>query len=273
MLEWDGGSDHTVVVFHGYLDCAYSFAPFCAELAKHGHHVVAFDWRGHGQTDWIGAGGYYHFPDYALDVSELLPQLKRKTVSAIGHSMGGTVLAMCAGSFPAGTFERVVLVEGLGPPQATAGDWLDRFQRFLSDVARVRSKSRKRFTAREAAKKLRDSHGPELSEALAELLAIVSTRPVEMLQAADQRLWTFDPLHQTAAPLPFIREAFLSLLSAITCPVLVVQGERGYAPPDLDDRVRQISSVKRLTIPTVSHMMHWYEPRTLAAAVEAFLEG
>jgi len=39
-------------------------------------HVIAPDLRGHGDTDWIGAGGYYHFLDYVADLDELIARTK-----------------------------------------------------------------------------------------------------------------------------------------------------------------------------------------------------
>ena len=34
--------------------------------------VIAPDLRGHGDSDWIGAGGYYHFLDYVADLDQVI---------------------------------------------------------------------------------------------------------------------------------------------------------------------------------------------------------
>ena len=92
----------TILLCHGFLDCAASFARVATALAERGHRAIAFDWRGHGKTDWVGAGGYYHFPDYALDLYELTAALELERYHLVGHSMGGTATTLFAGSRPAG---------------------------------------------------------------------------------------------------------------------------------------------------------------------------
>ena len=37
-------------------------------LTAAGFPIVAMDCRGHGDSGWVGAGGYYHFPDYVFDL-------------------------------------------------------------------------------------------------------------------------------------------------------------------------------------------------------------
>ena len=90
VIEWrpPGQSLGTVVLCHGYLDMAWSWRWVAEACAEKGYAVAAFDWRGHGETDWIGAGGYYHFPDYVLDLAELLPQLS-DFPSALGRTFDG----------------------------------------------------------------------------------------------------------------------------------------------------------------------------------------
>src|SRR4051812_19362021 len=91
LLEWDGGGDHTVILLHGFLDNAWGWQAAVDAGLGDGLHVVAPDLRGHGDSDWIGAGGYYHFPDYLADLHDLITQVGRARVSLVGHSMGGSV--------------------------------------------------------------------------------------------------------------------------------------------------------------------------------------
>jgi pimeloyl-ACP methyl ester carboxylesterase len=115
VIRW-GDRPIDVVFCHGFLDVGWSFDAVARELVAAGHGVASFDWRGHGQTDWTGAGGYYHFPDYVLDLDELLPQLSDQPVHLAGHSMGGSACVMYAAARPE-KLQSLALIEGLGPPE------------------------------------------------------------------------------------------------------------------------------------------------------------
>ena len=143
VLEWPHPtSETTVVLVHGFLDFAWGWRWVAQELAR-SFHVVAPDLRGHGDTDWIGAGGYYYFFDYLADLDALLPRLCRGNLILVGHSMGGSVASYWAG-VRAGDPRRpqpaaLALLEGLGPPEiaeegahampARVGRWIDQWQR------------------------------------------------------------------------------------------------------------------------------------------------
>src|SRR5690606_17454861 len=92
--------------------------------------VIAPDQRGHGLSEHVGRGGFYHFWDYVSDLDALVGSLERP-VDLVGHSMGGTVACLYASLRPEAV-RRLVLVEGLGPPDAS-GELLRRPRRFLDD--------------------------------------------------------------------------------------------------------------------------------------------
>ncbi len=115
--EWGAEHATTIVLVHGFLDLAWGWDEVPARLADR-FHVVAPDLRGHGDSDWIGAGGYYHFFDYLADLDDVVRRLGRGKVGLVGHSMGGSVAAYWAGTRPEAV-RALVLLEGLGPPEAT----------------------------------------------------------------------------------------------------------------------------------------------------------
>ena len=144
VLTWDGRAANnalpTVVLLHGWLDIAWSFEALGSALAAAGRRAVAFDFRGHGETQWVPPGGYYHFPDYLLDLDSLLPAIapREEVIDLFAHSMGGTVAVLYAGARPQ-RVRRLVLAEGLGPPDMGPEALLDRTVSFLDGVARTRS--------------------------------------------------------------------------------------------------------------------------------------
>ena len=92
-LEWGGDDptlDHTVVLIHGFLDLSWTWEAVAAAGLAGKYHLVAPDLRGHGDSDRVGAGGYYHFMDYLADLQDLIDQVGRKHVSLVGHSPRGS---------------------------------------------------------------------------------------------------------------------------------------------------------------------------------------
>ena len=106
-----------VLLLHGFLDHAWTWEPVVdAGLGDAGLRLIAPDLRGHGDSDWVGPGGYYHFVDYLADVHELVALAAPRQLSIVGHSMGGSVAAYYAGSYPE-RVHKLALLEGLGPPE------------------------------------------------------------------------------------------------------------------------------------------------------------
>ena len=105
-----------LLLLHGFLDHGRSFGRVARALAQR-YRVVAPDHRGHGLSGHVGAGGYYHFPDYVRDLHALYEPLEIERAAICGHSMGASIAVYFAGAFP----ERVAalaLLDGVGPPHA-----------------------------------------------------------------------------------------------------------------------------------------------------------
>lgn len=268
VLEWNaagGGPD--VLVCHGFLDVAASFARMATALSTHGAHVVAFDWRGHGKTDWIGAGGYYHFPDYALDLAELTAALELDGYHLVGHSMGGTAATLFASARPPG-LRSLVSIEGLGPPESSDGVER-RLTEWITGVARARERPPRPLRGEdEAVLKLRAQH-QGLDEALARELVPFMTQ----VQGDGTLRFAFDPLHKTRSPTPFHKAHYVAALRAIAVPTLIVSGSDGFRTADHDERKGAIPDVREETVGGVGHMIHWHAPGALAALVHAHLEA
>ncbi len=263
-LVWNDGAPETVVLCHGFLDQAPSFRQVAERLAAAGLRAVAFDWRGHGETDHVGPGGYYHFPDYVLDLHRLLPLLASGPVHLVGHSMGGTVASMYAATHP-GVARTLTVIEGLGPP-AYEGEAPDKLIAWLESMDRhARKDARPIADLADAVRRLRVSN-PDLPAELGYELAEAGTAPAP---DGDGLIWRFDPLHRTTSPGAFDAEVFKTYLRRIDAPTLIVTGSRGFRTADHEARLAAIPDARELVIDDVGHMIHQLAPEALAGAIVA----
>jgi len=266
--EWEGPGDTTFVLVHGFTDLGAGWCEVAPRLAARGH-VLAPDLRGHGDSDRIGPGGYYHFFDYVADLDDVIRQLARPRVVLVGHSMGGTVSGYYAGIRPA-RLARLVLVEGLGPPdQSTAagpsrtGMWIDAWRQAVAAAPRPIP------SLDDAVRRLRRSD-ELLDEALAWKLAEAGTRA-----APGGYVWKHDPLHQTLGPYPFRIDVARAHWERVTCPVLAVDGAQSKLNLSDAERAARRASFARCThlvIEGAGHAVQRHQPARLAEAILAHAE-
>lgn len=271
LLEWgadDPSRQHTLVLLHGFLDLAYGWVDTVEAGLGARFHVVAPDLRGHGDSDRVGAGGYYHFFDYLADLDALIRARGRERVSLVGHSMGGSIAAYFAGTFPS-RIHKLALLEGLGPPE-TGDVGPERTATWIESWRRVRERPQRSYaTVEEAAARLREND-PLLSGALALRLAGAGTS-----RGTDGRLrFKHDPLHATLGPYAFRVEAACRFWEKITCPVLLVEGDQSsfrLAPEDEARRRAAFPHAGRAVLEGAGHMMQRHQPAALARLLVEFL--
>ncbi|HET9597186.1 MAG TPA: alpha/beta hydrolase [Anaeromyxobacteraceae bacterium] len=266
LLEWDGGGRTTVLCLHGFLDLAWAFHRVGASLAAAGHHVVAVDFRGHGHTDRVGAGGYYHFMDYVLDVADLADAVARDRLAVVGHSMGGSVTAYFAGAFPERVW-RAVMMEGIRMPELPPEAVPARVKEWVHGVRRSRRHSGPVYaTLADAAARIR-RHDPLCPEEEAAFIAEHGTRAVP-----GGRAFLHDPLHLTRSPYAFRSDHARAFWSGIRCPVLLLDGAQSERVPiDYPQRLASFHDVRREVVPGAGHMMMRHQPERVASLVAGFL--
>ena len=258
----------TVLLVHGFLDAAGSWDLFAEPLCRAGFDVVAPDLRGFGATERVGAGGYYHFPDYIADLDDLLSSLAPEWLAVVGHSMGGGVASIFTGAYPE-RVSKLVIMEGLGPMSEPPELAVDRCRKWLGDRRRI-ERTPRTMTLNEAFSRLKATHPRVADDVLRSRLdKLVVGSEVSPGRVA----WAWDPLHRSASPTPFQSAGFTSFLRAVTCPVLFVDGgPHGWHPPDEAERVACFRDVRTAVFPDAGHMMHWTAPNEVATAVAAFLD-
>lgn len=271
-LEWgDRGEEEPLILIHGFLDHARSWEPFVECLQRRTTRplwIVAPDCRGHGDSGWVGAGGYYHFPDYLLDLDSLIRSLGASSVALLGHSMGGTISFLYAGTFPR-RVRRLALVEGIGPIGLNFSDAPPRMEKWISEVRGMERKPPLEYASLESAAARLQRGNPRLKRDFALQLAAWGMKQNEN----GKWVWKFDPLHRTTAPQPFYSGQAMEFYRRIECPVLIIRGKesRQTPRPDMRQRLEAIPSRALAEIDDAGHMIHHDNPDGLAEVVLEFL--
>jgi pimeloyl-ACP methyl ester carboxylesterase len=271
-LEWGEPAGEPLVLVHGYLDIAQSWSPFVSSLQKElgkSLWIIAPDCRGHGDSGWVGAGGYYYFPDYVLDLDCVVRALGVTQLKLIGHSMGGTISFLYAGAFPK-RVSQLVLIEGIGPPGMKFSDAPLRMEKWITEVHERGRHHFREYTSVEAGVRQLRQTNPRLNVPLALDLARAGMKQNDK----GKWVWKFDPLHRTAAPQPFYTKQALEFFRRIECPVLIVEGtaSRQTQRTDKQARYHAIRNHRRVVIDHAGHMVHQDNPVELAEAIVNFLK-
>lgn len=264
LVDW-GGEGPRVLLLHGYLEHARVWDWVAPSLVAAGYRVWALDWRGHGDSEWVGAGGYYYFTDYMADLAGIVRFLGAP-VRLVGHSMGGSAAVYYAGTQP----ERVAalaVIEGISLPDSDPADTPGRVEAWIADLDRAaahqpRPRSREDLTVR-----LQRSY-PSFDAAVIEHLVEVGTRPVD-----GGLVWKFDPLHMTRSPSPFFVRQARPFWERVSAPALYIEGvDSQVRLPDAEREERLAAlRARRVTIAESRHHPHVEQPERTAEVLVNFL--
>jgi pimeloyl-ACP methyl ester carboxylesterase len=250
-MHWGDRARPTVVLTHGGGANGHWWAHLAPALAT-SFHVVALDFRGHGESDFpptIEPG------DFERDLLALVAHLGAPEAALVGHSMGGEVVLRVAASGRARPRAAVLLdvARGAGP----RGRRLVRRTLTIRHAYATREQAVDRFRFVPAA-----VHADE------SLRAAIAERSVH--RDPDGR-WSFkaDPRWIAAAPSGPVREA------DVACPVLVLRGDESGLCTEEGAKalVAALPDGHLTTLPRAGHHVHLDAPDAAGREIRRFLHG
>jgi len=251
-VDYGGDGNRLLVLVHGGRDHARNW-DFVAERLVGKYHVIAPDLRGHGDSSWA-IGSTYAMPEYELDLAQLLRHLDSAKVTLVGHSLGGAIVLHYAGMYPE-SVERVVAIEGLGPPPEMIVDRPveERMHEWIATMQELATRQPRRYrTLAEAEARMREAN-PHLSPAMAKHLTVHGTMRME----DGSYVWKFDNYVRAWPPYRYDVESVQRLWSRITCPVLLVRGSESWASnPVIDGRAAHFKNYRYVEVAGAGHWVH-----------------
>ena len=243
-----GGADRLIVCLHGVTGHAWAWHDVAPGLAGAGH-VLAFDFRGHGDSQW-SARADYGSGHHADDVVARLDALGADQADLVGSSWGGLVAMVVAARMPQ-RVRRLVIVDV--EPSFSQGE---------TDVPpRPRD-----YATHEDAVAFERGGNPHAPATLLQAVAAGATRP-----GSDGRLV---PKHDPYffERWPFRRDDRWDLLPSLTMPTLLVHAEASFVRCEVMQRMAKAIPDGRLEhLPDTTHVVPVDNPAGLAGYVAPFL--
>ncbi len=254
-LDWGNPEKPLLMLVHGGRDHARSW-DWVAEQLREDWHVVAFDHRGHGDSDWVSDGNY-NVQDMVYDLAQLVHQLGDDEVTIVSHSMGGNVALRYAGTFP-DKVRKIVAIEGLGPSpkrqeEMRADPYPQRMAEWIEKKRAAAARSPRKYESIEAAFARMIEENSYLTEAQARHLTLHGvTRNEDGTYS-----WKFDP-HLNVWHVEDVADEFLhQTWAAITAPTLLLYGADSWASnPQGDGRLEHFENAKVIEFENAGHWLH-----------------
>ena len=265
-----------VVMVHGWMDVAASYQ-FVVDAFAQDHYVVAPDWRGFGLTESPGSDNYW-FPDYLADLDFLIDHYSPDApVHLVGHSMGGNVAMLYAGSRPQ-RIRRLVNLEGFGMPGTKPSQAPRRYARWMDELKALHRGElalKSYESAAGVASRLMKTN-KRLGRDKAEWLARHWAKP------GSDGTWRIlgDPAHKISNAQLYRVDEVLEIYRSIAAPTLAIETSddnltqwwKGkYTLDEYHQRLKSIPNVRRAVLHDAGHMLHHDQPEKLAKWLEEFL--
>lgn len=257
-----------VFLLHGFLDTSDTFQ-FLVDAFEAEWPLIALDWRGFGRSEWPQDG--YWFPDYIADLDALLDHFSPAApVRLVGHSMGGNVASLYAGTRPE-RVRSVANLEGFGLPRVPVERAPQRMAQWLEQLRSV--PDLKTYESYEQLSEVIRKRYPRVAPERALFIAHSWGR-VE----SDGRVHLVgDPRHKRVNPVLYRREEAETFWRQITAPVLMLFGEQSefarQVGADGTEHAFQsmIRHIRTVSLAGTGHMMHLECPEIVAPLIEQFL--
>lgn len=253
--DWGNEDAPPLLLVHGGRDHCRSW-DWTAEALRKDWHVIAPDLRGHGDSAWSPEGNY-NMQAYIYDLAQLIHQLKLAPVTIVSHSLGGNICLRYTGLYPENV-RKIVAIEGLGPSPSRLEErrktpWQDHFRKMIDDKRGLAGRQPKRYDSLEQAYARMKEENSFLTAEQARHLTINGIARNE----DGTYSWKFDNYLRVWESVDITHEQVAELWSNISCPTLLLYGEKSWASnPAEDGRIQHFKHADVKMFPEAGHWLH-----------------
>lgn len=251
-LDWGNSSAPPLLLVHGNRDHCHNW-DWVAQALRDEYHIIAPDFRGHGDSAWVFGSAYSH-SEYVYDLAQLIHQQHLAPLTIIAHSLGGSVALRYAGIYPE-NIKKIIVIEGTGGPPAMVEQRpvFERMREWIDNNRKVSGRMSKRYDSLEDAYKRMHEANDHLREDQARHLTIHGSNQNE----DGSYSWKFDNYTHVMSPFDMTREQTHELWARIDKPVLLVSGsESWFNDESREDPVPYFQNAKHVRIEDAGHWLH-----------------
>jgi pimeloyl-ACP methyl ester carboxylesterase len=250
-LDWGNEDAPPLMLVHGNRDHCHNW-DWVAEALRDEYHIVAPDFRGHGDSAWVYGSGYSH-SEYVYDLAQLIHQQQLAPLNIIAHSLGGGVALRYAGVYPE-NINRMIVIEGAG------GGWMSndrpvhlRMKDWIESTRKVAGRLPKRYPTLEDAYERMHEANAHLRDDQARHL----TRHGSDQNEDGTYSWKFDNYTHVMSPFDMTHEQTMELWRRIEAPLLLVSGsESWFGKGARQDPASAFRNARHVTVADAGHWVH-----------------
>ncbi|MGI9323378.1 MAG: alpha/beta fold hydrolase [Pseudomonadales bacterium] len=267
-LDWGNPDAEPLLLVHGSRDHCHNW-DWVAQALRDDYHIVAPDFRGHGDSAWVYGSAYSHY-EYVYDLAQLIHRQQLAPVTIIAHSLGGSVALRYAGTYPE-NIKKMVVIEGTGGPPSMYDQTPphERMREWIEATRKLSGRLPKRYPTLETAYRRMHEANSYLRDDQARHLTIHGSNQNE----DGSYSWKFDNYTHVMAPFDMTREQTTQLWGRIDAPVLLVSGTESWWPQgEREDPVPHFKNARHIQLEQAGHWVHHDRLDEFLNITKAFLD-